>query len=348
MEFPPSIGGVQKYLYEIAFRLQKQHQVVVITPESEPIHSQHTPRRMKPVPENAIGYFNCLLRLKPDRVLVGHSHPQLLLPAHLYRPASFASIAYGNDFLAGQKRWHHRFFNYLLRHSKPLVTITHSNATRLAQLGIFDTVVVHPGTNPDYFYPPKNIAQKGENINLISVCRLVPRKGIDNTLKALAHIVPIYPNITYNIVGTGPDHSRLKQIANDLRLNKNVKFWGHVSDTKLRQLYQFSDIFVMISREELQASSIEGFGIVYLEASASGLPVIAGLSGGAAEAVIDGETGFLVDPHNPKALRDTLLKLIKNPNLRQQMGVAGRKWVKETMNWDRAADEILYLLQNNI
>ncbi len=111
-------------------------------------------------------------------------------------------------------------------------------------------------------------------------------------------------------------------------------------------VYQKADIFVLPAREVLE-SSIEGFGIVFLEASACGLPVVAGRSGGAVEAVIEGETGVLVDPYDSEILAETLIDLLDNPEKRARMGMAGREWVVNKMNWDRAASEIHKLLEGN-
>jgi phosphatidylinositol alpha-1,6-mannosyltransferase len=123
-----------------------------------------------------------------------------------------------------------------------------------------------------------------------------------------------------------------------------VEFVGRVPDDALPDIYRRSDVFVMPAREETSSASVEGFGIVYLEASASGLPVVAARSGGAEEAVIDGETGFLVPPDDPDALTRVLRKLVLDAECRHSMGQAGRRWVEEEMNWDRAAAEIAFLL----
>jgi phosphatidylinositol alpha-1,6-mannosyltransferase len=179
---------------------------------------------------------------------------------------------------------------------------------------------------------------------LLTVCRLVRRKGIDTVLQVLPALRAEMPDLCYRIVGDGPDRGYLEQVARDLDLLDVVKFLGRVSDDALPDIYRRSDIFVMPAREETTSASVEGFGIVYLEASASGLPVVAARSGGAVEAVIDGETGFLVPPDEPEALTRALRKLVLDAERRHSMGQAGRRWVEEEMNWDRAAAQIANLL----
>ena len=117
-----------------------------------------------------------------------------------------------------------------------------------------------------------------------------------------------------------------------------------VSDSELPAIYRQATIFVMPARAEYHAGSVEGFGIVYLEASASGLPVVAARTGGAAEAVRENETGLLVPPDDPPALALALARLLDDGALRQRMGRAGRRWVEREMNWDRAAQQFLSII----
>ena len=117
-----------------------------------------------------------------------------------------------------------------------------------------------------------------------------------------------------------------------------------VSDSELPEIYRQATIFVMPARAEYHAGSVEGFGIVYLEAGASGLPVVAARTGGAAEAVLANETGLLVPPDDPPALALALARLLDDGALRQRMGRAGRRWIEREMNWDRAAQQFLSII----
>lgn len=343
LDFPPGIGGVQTYLHEIARRLGREYTIEVITPVGGDLLSGASLERTKPSPGNIIGFWRALNRFQPNRILVGHAHPQLLVAAALCAPGKYAAIAHGNDYLAAQRRWHRLIFNLLLAHSHSLITTTNANAERLQQLGLPRPVVIYPGTDQGRFTPAE--APTPFPPVLLTVGRLVPRKGVDTVLRALPRVLRVQPDVEYRIVGSGPDRPRLITLARELQIGSSVKFMGNVPDEHLPALYRNAHVYVMPAREERQSASIEGFGIVYLEASACGLPVIAGRSGGAVEAVLHGKTGYLVDPHAPDALADTLIHLLQDHELRARLGARGRQWIEEEMNWDRAAQELAETLE---
>ena len=342
LSFPPQVGGVQTYLYEIMRRLAEVHQVTIVTPVSGQLSPHHSLHKVNVAKGNVFDFGRALRALRPDRVIVGHAHPQLLLPAALYTRNHHLTIAHGNDYLAAQRRWHRPLFNWLLAHARPLITHTWANAQRLNELGFAGARVIYPGTDPGRFTPPV-VAPPFPPV-LLTVGRLVSRKGIDTVLQALPLLLRRVPDLQYIIVGDGPDRPRLQALVQTLDLQKAVSFRGEVPGAQLLATYHQAHIFVMPVREEQQAASVEGFGIVYLEAGACGLPVIAGRSGGAVEAVRDGETGYLVEPGDPEALAQKVLTLLQNTTLRQQMGQNGRRWVETEMNWDRAAEQFSHLL----
>lgn len=337
LSFPPQTGGVQAFLYETARRWTGSHEVIIVTPVAG---REDEPFRRVVIPAGTIPHFyRALKQLKPGRVLVGHTHPQLLLPA--WWNGHFSAIAYGNDYLAAQKQWHKPLFNWLLKQAKPLITITHANADRIERLGLPRPEIVYPGTDPTLFTPA---SQPNDQLILLSLSRLVPRKGIDTVLQALPSLLTHFPNLRYHIGGSGPDRPRLERLTADLNLQHAVRFLGRVPDADLPYVYRQASVFVMPVREEADGASIEGFGIVYLEASASGLPVIAGQSGGAVEAVKQEETGYLVPPNDPQALVETLMPLLSDPTLRERLGRSGRVWVEQEMNWDNTARQLLTLI----
>jgi phosphatidylinositol alpha-1,6-mannosyltransferase len=220
----------------------------------------------------------------------------------------------------------------------------------LTQLGIEDrgrVRVVHPGTDPGRFLPRSDQdpcallgLDPGAGPVVLSVGRLVSRKGFDTALEAVARLAPRYPGLVYLIAGTGPDRGRLGRNAESLGIASRVRFLEDVRENALPGLYAGSDIFVMLAREEPEVEEIEGFGIVYCEASAAGLPVVAADSGGVADAVRHGVNGFLVPPRDPVAAAAALASLIDDPALRRAMGRTGRLLVEEYYNWDRAAREV--------
>lgn len=344
-DFPPTIGGVQQYLYEIFTRIARQHSVTILTP-TEGLSPVGTALRRIILPSmHPFTVLRALQMIASDRVVVGHAHPRLLLPAAMFAPQRYATITYGNDYLAAQRAWHRPLFNWLLRRSHPLITITHANAMRLARLGVPNALVVRPGTDPDRFTPVPLATTSG--LTLLTVSRLVPRKGIDAVLTALPVLRRRFPHLRYRIVGEGPERSKLEAIANDLGISQCVEFLGKVPDHDLPELYRSAHIFVMPTREEKTRTSIEGFGIVYLEASASGLPIVATDSGGVREAVLDGQTGILVPAGDQEALTRALEQMLEDQDLRARLGRTGRQWVEQEMNWDRAAEDMISALGLN-
>ncbi len=159
---------------------------------------------------------------------------------------------------------------------------------------------------------------------LLTVSRLVERKGHDTVIKALPLILKTIPNCVYLVVGIGPEEKRLRTLAYDLGVSNRVIFAANVPDTELPAYYNTCDIFVMPSRSLSGREGVEGFGIAYLEASACGKVVIGGRSGGVAEAVTDGMSGVLVDPLDEQFLAQTIITLLTDTDLAAQLGSQGR------------------------
>lgn len=342
LDFAPQIGGVQNYLCEIAMRVAVEYRVTVVTPVKGDGPEQRNLNRLTPVMSGSMGFWLALRKLRPTHVVIGHAHPRLLLAAAAFRPGGFAAFAQGNDFLAAQTRWHRPIFNYLLGRARPLLTNSGAMARRLHGLGLSGAIPVRPGVDSARFYPAGQGAS-GPPL-LLSVCRLVPRKGIDTVIACMPSRLDEHANLQYLVVGDGPDRPRLERLAEEKGVQQSVRFAGQASFDELPAYYRMAHIFVLPTREELQQASIEGFGIAFLEGSASGLPIVAGRSGGVEEAVIDGTTGILTPPDDPQALSEALLRLLREPDLRRKLGKGGRAWVEEEMSWDRAAGELIAAL----
>lgn len=341
--FPPQIGGVQTYLWETMRRLAEEVQITVITPVLGDLPMAASLQKIEIANGRAPSFLSVLRHLHPDRVLVGHAHPQLFTAAILSTRGHYATLTHGNDYLAAQQRWHRPLFNWFLGRSRPLITNTRANQQRLQSLGLPPAEIVYPGTDANHFSPLPEL--KAAHPTLLTVSRLVSRKGIDTVLQALPPLLLQLPNLRYDIVGDGPDRERLQKLTAALGLEKSVTFLGKLSASEMLAAYRRAHIFVMPAREEQENASMEGFGIVYLEASACGLPIVAGRSGGVVEAVQDGQTGLLVEPNNPQALADTLSHLLQDPEKMAQMGDHGRRWVETEMNWDKTALKLYQALQ---
>ncbi len=174
---------------------------------------------------------------------------------------------------------------------------------------------------------------KGERKMILTVSRLAARKGHENVLAALSDAVKFCQEITYVIVGEGPMRGQLEALVAEKGLEKNVIFAGEMPPEELVFFYNACDIFIMTPRHIKEEGDVEGFGIVFLEANACGKPVIAGKSGGVIEAVVDGETGFLVEPKDINGIRDAMLKLLNDEDLCRRLGERGRERVLREFDW---------------
>src|SRR6185295_5738427 len=173
---------------------------------------------------------------------------------------------------------------------------------------------------------------------LLSVARLSRHKGIDTALQALARLQARYPDLRYAVVGTGEEHEALAAEARELGVADRVRFLTDVPDRDLPALYNAAEIYLGISR--LMEQRVEGFGISLAEASACGVPVVAGRSGGIPAAVRDGETGLLVDAEQVEAVAEALSRLLDDRGLRARLGSAGRRAVESHYNWDRVTADL--------
>lgn len=190
---------------------------------------------------------------------------------------------------------------------------------------------IAPGIDTEHFRPMKS---QNSHPTIISVGRLVHRKGQDRLVEALPLIKAVIPNVQLIFVGEGPHRKKLNRLIAKHEVAEHVRFLGRVGFSELPEIISLGDVFVMPSRSRLFGLEVEGLGIVYLEASACGLPVIAGSSGGAPDAVIEGETGFVVDGNDLEEIADRTIKLLSNPNLRANFGKRGRDWAVAQWRWE--------------
>lgn len=207
--------------------------------------------------------------------------------------------------------------------------------------------VVPLGTEPKQFRPGIDTREVRRRYGLegspwlLTVARLEWHKGIDTMIRALPAIRAIHPGVRYAVAGTGPRGDELARIAGQSGVHHAVKFLGFVPEADLPALYNAADLYVGASR--LHDLLAEGFGISLVEASACGLAVVGGRSGGVPDAVRDGETGILVNPDDPQAVAAGINQLLGDDELRKRLGVAGRKAVETFYNWDRVAKDLIQI-----
>ena len=204
-------------------------------------------------------------------------------------------------------------------------------------VGVFDL-----GTDPDFFNPGRDTGQlrsawgAGKDPLILTVARLVPHKGQDIVIKAVASLSEEFPALRYVIVGVGPDEQRLRELAASLGIAHKVVFAGALSDDEVAEAYATSTIYAGLSRVE-EGIHAEGFGISFLEAAASGLPSVAGDSGGVRSAVRHGTSGLVLPPTDVGMVAAAFRAFLTDEARRAEMGRAGRMLVESYYNWDRVA-----------
>lgn len=219
-------------------------------------------------------------------------------------------------------------------------------------------VRIPPGVDVDLFRPPtsderltaherlcQDLGIEKSSRIVMSASRLVPRKGFDVAITALADLEK---DIHLVIVGKGRDDKRLKSIAEKRGVSSRVHLVGSISHEKLIQTFHASDLFLMLCRDRWGSLEAEGFGIVFLEAAACGLPVIAGRSGGSEEALMDGRSGYVVDPQSVSEVRQSIRTILEDQELSMSMGSTGRAFVERDHSYDHLAGLLLPLVRGDL
>lgn len=270
----------------------------------------------------------------------------------------YGVILYGTELLLLDAKIHRSVFKRwtaggLLGHAAVVVAISRwtaglvrSVAEGLGRPDLAGRVRVVPlGTEPTRFRPgvdPSGVRRKyglDGGPWLLTVARLEWHKGIDTVIKALPAVRAAHPTVRYAVAGAGERRPHFERLVAELGLGDAVRFLGLVSDAELPALYNAADLYVGISRRH--ELLVEGFGISLVEASACGLGVVGGRSGGIPDAVRDGETGILVDPDDPLAVAAGITRLLEDDELRRRLGAAGRAAVERYYNWDRVASDLI-------
>jgi len=368
-DFKPLLGGVANYVHELAVQFSRQARVHVISRKVPGIEEfdQDLPYQITriAVPTSTLGSYPLFARALRE-VMRDQPPDALFCPTWLPDGAAARSAigsagipyyvaAHGTEVFDNFASLRNGIRTVLTRRLRRAVfegarkIFPVSNYTRTAVLAEAggnetSTVTVNNGVNPAIFKKIPETAElrarykpAGEKI-ILTVTRLYPYKGVDRMLEALPAIVRGVPGVKYVIAGTGPDQERLQELATRLGLEAHVSFLGAVPLETIVELYNVADLFIMLSREALP--DVEGFGLVFLEAAACGLPSLAGRSGGIPDAIEEGKSGWLVDPCNLREIANTTIELLRSPERLQQaaefcLSTAPQK------TWERASARIL-------
>lgn len=359
-EFYPVRGGIATFTEEIARATASLgYNIEVWAQSAAGADKTDWPFRLRRLPLKGTHDLACQLQLA--RELIRHRRvlreatvylPEpgpmmammLLQFFHAFRPRHLVLTFHGSEILkfahSPMRRW---LAGRLIRHATRVTTLT--NYTQELLLAHFpqaaEKIYLTPGAlRSDFAVVPPKPATARNKVIVLTVGRLHPRKGQLLTLRAL-HLLPpeIRARVEYWIVG-GQGKARYESLLREAAAEQPdlvVKFLGNLPDEELAGVYERADIFAMTSVNLKQ--SIEGFGLVYLEAAAHALPVVAHDVGGVSEAVIDGVTGLLVPPDRPVQLAAAFEKLIHDPQLRHRLGAAGREWATRNC-WKESAEAL--------
>ena len=209
----------------------------------------------------------------------------------------------------------------------------------LSKQAVKQMVKIAPGIDVEHVSPQDSSELRqelglDEKKVIVSVGRLVHRKGQDHLIESMPEILAKVPNAHLLLVGRGPYLEHLAKLVVVNKIENHVSFIGRVQYAELPRFICAGDVFAMPSRSRFAGLEVEGLGIVYLEASACGLPVVAGNSGGAPDAVVEGVTGLVVDGTNNTQIADAIITLLTNPQKCKEMGNAGQAWIKENWRWE--------------
>ncbi len=363
-DFPPRAGGIQSFVHALAVRLPPG-EVVVYAPAWEGAAGfderasfpvvRHPTSLMLPVPSVAKRAARILQSTGCDTVLFGAAAPLGLLAPSLRRAGArrVVAITHGHEAgwaaLPGARSLLRRIgdsadvMTYLGQYTRARLAraLSPEAAGRLARLA--------PGVDTSAFRPGAGGAAVRERLGLagvpvvVCVSRLVTRKGQDTLIRAWPQVRAASGAVLL-LVGAGPAESRLRRLADHLGMTDSVVFAGPVPWEELPAYYDAGDVFAMPCRTRRGGLDVEGLGIVYLEASATGLPVIGGDSGGAPDAILDGETGYVVPGGDVAAVAGRITQLLADPAAARALGEKGLAWVDREWRWDLVARRLKQIL----
>ncbi|MFM9591364.1 glycosyltransferase family 4 protein [Streptomyces scabiei] len=371
-DFPPRPGGIQAFLHNMALRLDPEQVVVYASTwkrSREGVRAtadfdaeqpftvvRDRTTMLLPTPAVTRRAVSLLREHGCTSVWFGAAAPLGLMAPALRRAGARRLVATTHGHEAGWAQLP-AARQLLRRIGESTDTITYLGEYTRSRIAAALTpdaagrmVQLPPGVDEKTFHPGSGGAEVRARLGLtdrpvvVCVSRLVPRKGQDTLIRAMPGILAKEPETVLLVVGGGPYEKELRRLADETGVGGAVRFTGAVPWAELPAHYGAGDVFAMPCRTRRGGLDVEGLGIVYLEASATGLPVVAGDSGGAPDAVLDGETGWVVRGGSPEEAADRVTTLLGDRELRERMGQRGREWVEEKWRWDLLAENLKTLL----
>ena len=363
-DFPPRVGGVQQYLSNIVANLPPER-VAVLAPNwpgwrdfdaDQPFAIHRWPSTfLWPTGELFRRVMSAAKSHRAEVILFGHGFPLAVMgPALSARGFPYVVLTHGAEVWLAKVPAMSAAMRRAFARARAVTAVSHFTARAIRPLvpqGV-GVDVVSPGVDALRFSPDVDGRSVKERHGLegrkVVLCasRLVPRKGQDVLLKGMELMRELAPEASLLLVGDGTYRRRLEELATAAP-SGSVTFAGQIPDADLPAYYAACDVFAMPCRSRWGGLEVEGFGIVFLEAAAAGKPVVAGRSGGAEEALVDQETGLLVEGREPKAIAVAVASVLRAPNVADRMGQAGRRRVEEGFTWAHQTARLAGILRRS-
>jgi phosphatidylinositol alpha-1,6-mannosyltransferase len=372
--FLPQAGGSRFYYYNLFRRISEHDDVAVLTSRvpgwqafdgREQTPSFRILRRFSPLRDlsysqlpklagTMLRTLSLALTRRPDVLHCGDLYPPGLTGVLFKKLFGIPFVAYchGEDVtLTDERKYQPKVRNLIYKSADAVIANGEFAIAKLLDLGLPKDKVfkITPGLDTSVFFPePSDTLRKryglGNELVLLTVARVIPRKGHARIIRAIAALGSDVPPLKYIIGGKGAYEQVLRTLASELGVEDKIIFAGFVSEAELNLHYNLADIMVMPNTEE--KGDIEGFGMVFLEANAAGKPVIGGRSGGTADAVEHGVSGYLVNSEDDRDLIEKLRSLLTDDQLRSTMGAAGLRRVQTEFSWEPRAAKLRQITAN--
>ncbi|MEV4394674.1 glycosyltransferase family 4 protein [Nonomuraea sp. NPDC049607] len=352
-DFPPRPGGIQSFVHGLALRTPGVAVYAPTWPGCEEFDRRqpyrvvrHPTRLMLPTPAVARTAAGLVAEHRAETVVFGAAAPLGLLAPRLRAAGArrVVMLTHGHEASWAGAPGFRSVLRRIGAHADVVTYLGDYTRERLAAaIPAHKLVRLAPGVDAGQFHPRAAKAALGLDGRPVVACvsRLVPRKGQDQLIRAWPRVLRAVPGAVLLLVGGGPYRSRLERMAGG---RESIRFTGTVPAASLPGYYAAADVFAMPCRTRWNGVDVEGLGIVFLEASATGLPVVAGNSGGAPDAVRPGETGLVVDGEDVADVAQAVVDLLADPARARKMGACGRDWITREWTWDQVATRFHALL----
>lgn len=366
-DFPPRPGGIQSYLQTLTGELAPDDLVVYAPRWRGNSHLKfdakqkfqvvrHPTTLMLPTPLVLRRAARLLRSENCDTVWFGAAAPLALLSPMLRRAGATRILAstHGHEVGWSMLPGARQALRVIGENTDVVTYVSRYTRGRFASAFGPNAALEYlpPGVDTEVFRPDPAARTElraryglGDRPTILCLSRLVPRKGQDTLIIAMLEIRARIPGAVLVVAGGGPYEDKLHALTVALGLTDDVVFTGRVPSSELAAHHTLADVFAMPSRTRGAGLDVEGLGIVYLEASASGVPVVAGRSGGAPETVLEGKTGRVVDGRNSTEIADAIVDILSDRDAAAEMGAAGRAWVEEQWRWDSLGARLRQLLR---